>query len=798
MKHLYFIFTILFCIVSNAQHNFNTKNTLSSYQEYSELPREVAYLHLNKSTYIKGEEIGFSAYILDKNNKTLSEKTNNLYCVILDENQKIIKQKMIFVNQGIARGSFSVDSTFQNGNHSLIAYTNWMNNFKENNFFSQEIKIIDPNTSTAKKENSNIANTIDIQILPESGHFIYNAINTAGVILKNTNGKGIPNAQGYIINEQRDTINSLKTNHLGITKFTFTPQNNHNYKAIFNINNKEHAYLIENIENTGVNLSLQNAKSKIILSFKTNTTTLPSIKNKFFNLAIHNGKDYKELDILFDDATTVNKVISLKDLSPGINIFTLFDEQNNPILERLYFNHEGITLKESSKISHNIVKDSIAIQLDYKDINLKAANNISISVLPKETKSYNYKETIASYLLVKPYINSSIENPSYYFSEVTPKKIYDLDNLLITQGWSSYDWNTIFNNPPDYNYNFENGISFSVRNNDPTIKNLLLYPNDYSKSEIINLNSGESIFERNNFFLFEEEKIRIGKVKANGKVAKPNLTVNFYPSSIPPLQISLKNNFSSEQQSKLFLNTNNIIDFEETEKLDEVFIIKKKKYSKIEKIKNTSLGKIEEFDEKKKRFYRYFGNYINTQGFIVDESPSYQAQNDRTVFFRISNRNPIFPNNTIPTIYLDNVLLTTFDILQNFKLDIVDYIEINKTGLGSGIKGGAGVIKIFTDPYKSNSYSSKTKKAYREYQVPLTFSTPKRFYIPKYKSYEDNLFKEYGVIDWLPLLSIDEKGLVNFKILNTKLPSIKLFIQGIINDKTFISEVKVLNINQSN
>ena len=44
----------------------NTNDIFETYEEYVDTPREVVYLHLNKSTYIKGENIGFTAYILDK------------------------------------------------------------------------------------------------------------------------------------------------------------------------------------------------------------------------------------------------------------------------------------------------------------------------------------------------------------------------------------------------------------------------------------------------------------------------------------------------------------------------------------------------------------------------------------------------------------------------------------------------------------------------------------------------------------------------------------------------------------
>ena len=47
-------------------------NVLDQFESYAELPREVAYLHLHKSVFLKGEQIGYKAYVMDKKNLKLS------------------------------------------------------------------------------------------------------------------------------------------------------------------------------------------------------------------------------------------------------------------------------------------------------------------------------------------------------------------------------------------------------------------------------------------------------------------------------------------------------------------------------------------------------------------------------------------------------------------------------------------------------------------------------------------------------------------------------------------------------
>ncbi len=121
----------------------NSENIITPFNDYNALYREVAYCHLNKSTFIKGEMIGFSGYVFDKDLKVPSTLTKNLYCVITDNNNKVIKSKMVKVNNGFTNNVFKIDSLFTSGNYTFKAYTNWMKNFDEPNAFVESFRVID-------------------------------------------------------------------------------------------------------------------------------------------------------------------------------------------------------------------------------------------------------------------------------------------------------------------------------------------------------------------------------------------------------------------------------------------------------------------------------------------------------------------------------------------------------------------------------------------------------------------------------------------------------------------------------
>ena len=826
LKITFYVVLLSVVVRSNAQNSYPNKDVLASYEAYAEMPREIAYMHLNKSTYIKGESIGFKAYIFDKDSKQLSPETTNLYCSISDENNKVIKSKLLLVNKGVARDDFVIDSLFASGEYTVKAYTNWMRNFDEQNFFVQKIKIIDPENERKEVANAK-AFDIDAQFLPEGGHLVANTANTIGVIARDQSGYGIAFAQGKVVDQNGQTISTFKLNQFGIGKFNLKPKEQDSYTAVLTYDNSEYSFLIADIVPKGIVLSLTDLKNKVALAFKTNRTSLFGIKGRSYKLLIHNGKNYKETDITFGNQPELLKVIPYTDLYPGMNIFTLFDDNNSPILERLFFNYEGLDISSSKTPVVSKVSDSLEITFEYPDFNPDAFNSVSLSVLPAQTRSYHPQHNSVSYTLVQPYVKGTIQNAAYYFTDISPRKKYELDNLLITQGWSSYNWDNIFNNPPDYDYDFENGISYTISAISNQNQQLMLYPTLNTSFEMIPLN-GETMMERNGLYPVGKETIRIGAVNANGKVVQPSLSVQFNPAKIQAFDYEatqklmqpkfnpLEQNLSIEYQG---------LDWGKIEKLEEVVIKKQREYTRKERIKNATLGDVEFFDDRKRRQYRYFSQYISSKGYRVYEgaavspAPEVELETQSTGFdsvdddivqvfgtghaskqdaisklFTITTNFAHSLTNTdnIPVIYLDGIILEDLDILYRFRMDQIDYIEINKSSAGVGLRGGgAGVIKIVTDPRLSRGDRKTPKPVYREFTAPLTFSTSKRFYIPKYNSYDSNFFKEYGIIDWIPDAVFNPDGTITVKIPQYT-SEVTLFIEGVLNNGALISEHKVV------
>ena len=786
ISRLFFLFTVLGCCSVFAQED-NAKNIVEQYQNYAEDAREVVYMHLNKSAYIKGETIGFTAYVLDKKDKKPSKVTTNLYVSIEDENKNVIKEKLIKVEDGISSNTIAVDKAFNSGFYTIKAYTNWMRNFNEQNYFVESIKIIDP-----KEEKSviteTVKNAIDAQFLPEGGHLLNGVVNNVGVVLKDYKGYGVPSVKGKVHDQNNSLITEFEVNDLGIGKFPLLAETGSSYTVSFTYLNKDYSFNVNApVEPIGVTLSLVKHRNKAIVALMTNKESLNLIKGKPYQMTIHNGDNIEVTEVVFNDELTIMKAFELNNVAPGVNILTLFNDKNEPIIERLFFNYNGINIISSDNLSATKANDSISMKLNFKEIDPSIANNISVSVLPQETDSYNRHHNLLSYTYLQPYVNGVIENAKYYFTDITAEKKAELDNLLVTQGWSSYDWNTIFNESV-LRYPFEQGITLRANINAETKAvrdTYMVHAVNNQDAQFFDVDNSDTdnSFVVENVFVNEEDKVHFSKLNRKNELEPAELYLQSFPNKVPSFQTNdnyIKpkwdyNTFAGlKSVAGAFLNIN------KTEELDEVLITTKagRKELRTRELSKGRTGRIHVVDE--------------------DDVIQFQTLADFLVFRAAMTKRTVNGTTTIqtfsggiPLIFVDDMRVLDRNIVDNLPLVYVDYVEVDRRNISRTSNSTGGIIKIYTD--FENRPSNNVKRT-QDYKLPLAFSAKKKFYVPNYGYYDDDFFKGYGTIDWKPELTVDNVGNVTVKIKQPQVP-VTLFIEGIANDGSFIFEEKSISLN---
>ena len=777
MKYKY-ILLFLF-LLSNLQVFSQQKVVEDEYAAYFTLPREALFVHLNKTTYFKGEEIWLKGYAYDQKNQLTSKVTTNIHVGVYDDKGNQVQKALFKAENGFAKGNILIDSTYTSGTYYVKAETNWMKNFKESNAFIQKIEIVTEKPSL--KGDSEAEEKYDFQFLPEGGYIIADTKNTIGFKVINRKGSGVI-ANGIIYDKNQKEITSFEGNAKGLGKFLFYPEANQEYTAKIEFESgKVITQTLPKAKEKGIAIIVNNPfPNKVILNFNTNIATLEANPARKYKVLIHQNGKLKTIEFSFDNTT--EKVISVlkKDLFKGINTITVFTDNNTPILERLFFNDYFIKKSSLNVSKVSSVNDSIILSIS--ETKLQDTINVSISVLPELTKSYNPNHNIVSNFYLKPHIKGTVENPQYYFKKMDRKKKYELDILLLTQGWSRYEWKSIFEERPNGLNRFENGITISGRVNRPAsgVDRLFMYATKNHSAQFIDLDKDQK-FSLSYLFLEEGEEVRFSYMNNKGIFKKPSIYLRFIIADgndqITATALREASNISSNSTD--FKVPKNFF-YEDAQQLDKVVIkATKKKEEKDPILMNAKVTQITQ---------REYERYYNITDFIQDHGYDvYTNLGEVSIFARRRPR-------ASPVVFYDNVRLTSFSILFGLSTANVEKITIDKTGQGQGMSAGfGGVIKIYsrkTPLFKKGSgdvmYTSDT--------APKGFTPTKKYYAPKYASYLNSTFEQYGAISWIPEVKLIKSQPSNFKIYDTRTKNITLFIEGISKSGELISEKRTIQV----
>lgn len=795
---------------AHAQQKVSQEDLLDDFDTYVSAPREVAYLHLNKSTYVHGEMLGFKAYIFDKFTKELSDETQNLYCVIHRKSGQLVNKQLIRVNKGTAKGSITIDSTFTAGSYVIKAYTNWMRNFNESNYYQQSFEVI-ANATFNQKPLTSISTEVDLQVLAEGGQMLYGVPNTVGIIAKNNMGLGIPYAYVHILDENNTLLTEVRLNELGMGRTSFQPKVGTTYKAKLIGIELETTVTIEGIKNSGLIMKTTLKGGDQLIEVLTNDRSLPLWQNKPLYVMHHNGEELSITQFQLNSNGKSLIKIPKETLYPGVNIFTIVNAEASPILERITFSKFNLPQNDIQITQVSSDEDSIKIKMQVPEYFKYKSSDLSISVLPAATKSYRHHQNIISKLYVDPYIRGYVQNSHSYFNANDTETNNKLDLLMLTQGWSSYNWNSIQNFTDNYPYPFERGIDIVATINNANRGTYITFPMQTSASQIFDVPDSENSFTIKGSTPITGDLLRVAYISNSrkSKDAKPTLNLQFFPSKIPELTTSVKELVNIEATSDVNYNIPYIKpSWESIEQLDEVVIQAKNPNNKEE------VFRVRGATSKKIRVIKDRDRLSSKRIDLILQELGWQTQYDyNTGTMSVINPRVIWGSdkqNNIPLIYLNDALINPFkaategevgeetldmNVFSFITTENLDYIEYDFNGTGAGLMGGqAGYIKIYTKNITSNRGAVSTIS---NYKIPLWFEGDRRFFTPKYANTSSEFYTNFGTIDWINSLELNDSGMATIKLVNSGINNLMLFVEGVLGNNTLVSKRIPISTQQS-
>lgn len=814
---IFFLFFLGFSQSPQSQTNhLDVQEKLSS---YFELPREQVYLHLNKTTYVSGEAVWLKAYVWDLASKMPSFETTNLEVSLYESDGKFVKSKLFFGDKGYASGNFEIDSLLVPGEYYIRGTTNWLRNFKESHEYVQRIQILGNDTYVADaKQRADLS--YDLQFMPEGGHFLAGVDNTVGVKLLDSNGKGVPFQNARILDSKGNLITTFDSNALGLAKFSAVVEGDKTYRAKIILNDGE---VLERqlplVETEGIALKVVNTPGDYFyLQLNTNKNTYPQISNRPFQIIYHQDGNSSLGELSFTNyKLSLTTRIRKEDLYNGINTITILDFNGKPVLERLLFNNSEDMLENISieKPTAEKLKDSVMFRFQLntkKDTKIESPYHLSVSVLPENTISYHPKDNMLFSFLLKPYIKGYIDNPSYYFTDITLKKRDDLDLLLLTQGWSRYEWDNILYAPPKPEYAFEQGISLSTTiqkeayfkdtKNDKGEVQFYIHPIG-EQEQIVTAIGEDNKVQISNLYLTEGEQLKTSVLTPSGKMItygnkldiSPKIEKNVLitPTTLSP--VNTEDDVTQITQGYLagFIDEKSIF-------LDEVVV--KQRVDK-EESNNNQLASFLSNDRRKP--FKITAEEVDLFPNVLDII--------RMKGFHVEYENPMMPIKVVqrfgstfdptatptekkefrlsPILILDGVVILDFELLRNLRTYDIEDIYVNPRDMSQGARGAGGLIRINRrrTPIDYSILSRvPTDIKFIETPIDFGFQTPKKFYNPIYNSYNSTAYDSYGTVHWEPNIITDIEGSFVLKTPLTPNKSYTFFIEGMSESGGLISK----------
>ncbi|WP_147296658.1 hypothetical protein [Flagellimonas nanhaiensis] len=736
--------------------------------------RENVFLHLNKTTFIKGENIWFAAYVYDQNEELPSVSTSNLHVALYNSKGQEVKKEIIYVEHGIGHGQFLIDENFTDSSYYIKAWTNWMNNFEEVKAYWQRIEILN---SGSRLNAMNTEPTIDytplVDVFPEGGKIISSANNVIGFQIKNAFSKTNPVESIALLDDQGGVKdNGISFDAYGYGKFNMYIEHSKEYQLRVTFKNGNEIFkTLPQATEEGINVNVASISSSYInLAVNTNPATLEKERgNVQFLLFKKNTRSFVK-ELILDSTSTIIK-IPKKSLYGGLNSITLFNSDLIPQSERLVFNDHGLVgggkeLKVGYE--YNGTKDSVVLSVA---LNNKADSlaHLSVSVLPARSIAYRPRQNIVSSMLVEPYIKNAFRGVGRNLELNNRQSLLNTELQLLLNGGGSYPWKLIETGEWEETFNIENGIGLSGKILDADLGNeeqIWFYTKEMGNAFYTLLEEDKSFSV--NQILYEGDSLFISVFDKKGKLRKPKVEVNLDMGNTENAVQIPKQEFVSEFYPELDPTETGMSLLEpETINLDEVVLEGRRN-----RIGGSYLGYANhQVTKEDANRYGSLTIYLRRLGFRVS------VENSRLVV--ASNR---FPHPVLP-IFVDGMYSNGTELID-WPLSLVSRISYDSNS--------PKAISITL-----NRQSRAKEKKYEVLPIAhgYAFSTP--YEAPNYLSIKDEVFQLLGAIHWEPNLTLraDLESHISFHSFEQE--QFIIHFEGIDSNGKLISQKEFISLRQN-
>ncbi|UKT64202.1 hypothetical protein [Pedobacter mucosus] len=456
---------VLYCFKGNAQQ----KPIITEADKKTvKLFFEKAYLQIDRTYYSTGEDIWFSAYLVNGKSTNLTSTSNNLYVELISPKSTIVDQKLIRLNGGLGKGDFKLKDSIASGWYNIRAYTNWMRNFGSDFVFQKSIYISNNIVENASYFTRTANKKADVPVssngkksiafFPEGGSLVAGVNSLIAFKTNDDFGNGLK-ATGSVISSKGDTITTFQSTDAGMGIFAFSPVANEKYWVEGFFGKEKFTAQMPDVLAKGLTLHVTTDSLNIKASISANESSFKELLGKSLTIIVKHAGDIVYSGTVQMSKSTISVSIPTLNLPNGIAVVTVIDDKGRPNCDRLTFIHG------ENKVSFTVTPNKVAYKPREKVVlNIKAKNlfgqpaKTSISLAAVDDLIPDDGSNIVSYFLLQSEVKGEIKDADQYFDLNNSSRLKQLDLLLLTQGWRDYVWRKLADSAINISYLPEPGI----------------------------------------------------------------------------------------------------------------------------------------------------------------------------------------------------------------------------------------------------------------------------------------------------------------------------------------------------
>jgi len=288
---------------------------------------------------------------------------------------------------------------------------------------------------------------IDLQFMPEGGNLIAGLNNRIAFKAIGEDGLGVA-IKGIIVNKANQEINTFESAHNGMGNFLLVPLPGKTYTAKYTANGIMHTAVLPVTKPSGITFKVDNLSHPDSVLLYIRATADIAAAGKSYSLVARSA-DIAYLGVTVNLQRGFHYLRLPKGtFMSGIVSFTLLDG-NTPVCERrIFIDHKDDRLQLGliPQKPQYLPKDSVSLALNVVNADGKpVVSSLSVSVTDDSfVKNNTDEDNIISHLLLTSELKGYVEDPAWYFAaDNKPEKNIALDNLMLTQGWTGFDWSKI-------------------------------------------------------------------------------------------------------------------------------------------------------------------------------------------------------------------------------------------------------------------------------------------------------------------------------------------------------------------